>query len=152
MKIEGPSKTQQTSKTGKTGKTEKTGDGSFEDYVAAGTQKSGKAGASQSIAKVDSLLAVQGAEDPTERASRGRMVRRADDLLGELDKIRVALLTGNLTVGHVIDIADVVASHREKVTDPQLTSVLDEIDLRAQIEIAKMRKSMENKESLESRS
>ncbi|HPF78465.1 MAG TPA: flagellar assembly protein FliX [Alphaproteobacteria bacterium] len=41
--------------------------------------------------------------------------------------------------------ADVVASHREKINDPKLTALLDEIDLRAQIEIAKMRKAMEAK-------
>ena len=51
----------------------------------------------------------------------------------------MALLTGTLTVGHVIDIADVVASYREKVMDPELTAILDEIDLRTQIELAKMR-------------
>ena len=50
----------------------------------------------------------------------------------------MGLLTGTLTVGDIINVADVVASHREKVVDPQLTSLLDEIDLRAQVEIAKV--------------
>jgi hypothetical protein len=53
------------------------------------------------------------------------------------------MLGGNLTVGHMIDIADIVASHREKITDPALTSLMDEIDLRAQVELAKMRISMD---------
>jgi hypothetical protein len=44
----------------------------------------------------------------------------------------------------VIDLADVVASHRERVSDPKLTAILDEIDLRAQIEIAKARKALES--------
>jgi hypothetical protein len=73
------------------------------------------------------------------------MVGRADNLLALLDSIRMGLLGGGLTVGQVIDIADIVASHREKVTDPQLTAILDEIDLRAQIEIAKMRMALDNK-------
>jgi len=71
------------------------------------------------------------------------MRHRADTLLNELDRIRMGLLSGSLTVGHVIDIADVVASHREKIMDPQLTAILDEIDLRAQIELAKMRLSLD---------
>ncbi|MCB1530673.1 MAG: flagellar assembly protein FliX [Rhodospirillales bacterium] len=141
MKIEGPSRTQQTSKSGKTGKTGKT-EASFGEYVAAGTAKTAAAAPSRSIAQVDALLAVQGAEDPTERAARKRMYVRADDLLNGLDNIRMALLSGTLTLGHCLDIADVVASHREKITDPSLTSLLDEIDLRAQVEIAKMRKSL----------
>ena len=66
-------------------------------------------------------------------------------LIDEAQKVRVALLTGSLTVGHVIDIADVVAAHREKITDPEMSALLDEIDLRAQVEIAKMRVSLHNK-------
>ena len=52
------------------------------------------------------------------------------------------MLNGTLTVGHMIDIADIVASHREKIQDPKLTDIMDEIDLRAQVELAKMRVAM----------
>lgn len=142
MKIEGPSKTNATSRTGKS---EKTGEasGAFGEYMAAGGAKSASApAASSSIARVDALLAAQAVEDPTERAARKRMQSRGEGILAELDKLKLALLTGSLTLGHVIDIADVVASHREKISDPGLTSILDDIDLRAQIEIAKARKAL----------
>lgn len=142
MKIEGPSGTQKTGKAGKSGKTSGTS-GSFEDFVAHGVSKPQGAAATRSIAAVDALLAVQGAEDPTARAARRRMQERADNVLNELDKIRHSLLTGTLTLGHCIDVADVVASHREKISDPTLSALLDEIDLRAQVEIAKMRKALE---------
>ena len=144
MKITGPSRTQGTSKTQKSGKAQEA-DGSFDDFVSKGAGDASPAASTQSIAAVDALLAVQGVEDPTERAARQRMRYRADNLLLELDKIRMALLNGTLTLGHCIDIADVVASHREKVVDKELTSVLDEIDLRAQVEIAKMRKALESR-------
>jgi hypothetical protein len=142
MKIEGPSKTSATSKTGKS---EKAGESSsaFGEYMAAGGAKAPSAPASTSaIARVDALLAAQAVEDPTERAAKQRMRARADGILAELDKIKLALLTGYLTLGHVIDIADVVASHREKIIDPKLSAILDDIDLRAQIEIAKARKAL----------
>jgi hypothetical protein len=142
MKIQGPSQTGATSKTKKADKAEKA-DGGFDDFIAAGAKGPSAASATQSIAKVDGLLAVQGAEDPTERAARGRMHRRASTLLDELDRVRGALLQGTLTLGHCIDIADVVASHREKIADPKLTAILDEIDLRAQVEIAKIRRAMD---------
>lgn len=143
MKVEGPSKTQKTAKTGKASKTTKA-DGTFGAMVTGAAQETSGAAASQSIAKVDALLAVQGAEDPTERAARRQVRERGHNILRQLDHIRLGILTGNLTIGQVIDIADVVASHREKITDPDLSAVLDEIDLRAQIEIAKMRKAMES--------
>ena len=144
MKVEGPSKTQ---KSGKTDKAKSAGkaDGSFGAMVAGAASGPKAAGATQSIAKVDALLAVQGAEDATQGKARRRMRERADNILQKLDGLRMSILSGGLTVGQVIDIADVVASHREKITDPALSALLDEIDLRAQIEIAKMRKAMETR-------
>lgn len=142
MKVEGPSKTQ---KTGKADKPKKAGqaDGSFGAMVAGAAQETKGAQATQSIANVDALLAVQGAENPTERAARRRMHQRGENILGQLDRLKMGILSGTLTIGQVIDVADVVASHREKISDPKLSALLDEIDLRAQIEMAKMRKAME---------
>ena len=145
MKIEGPDKARGVGQTGKKGKTGEA-DGSFGSLLTGGADKAATTSAPSSIAMVDVLLAVQGADDPAQRAARRRMVGRADNILELLDGIRLALLTGGMTVGQVIDIADVVASHREKVVDPRLTAILDEIDLRAQIEIAKMRMALDNKE------
>lgn len=107
--------------------------------MASGKPEAAATQATRSIAQVDALLAIQGAQDPAQGASKKRMRQRAESVLEELDKLRSAMLTGTLTVGHMIDIADVVASHREKITDPALTSIMDEIDLRAQVELAKMR-------------
>ena len=143
MKVEGPSRNKGVDGAKKSGKASES-DGSFGDYMASGVKGGGAASAAQSIARVDALLAVQAAEDPTERAARRRMTDRADGLLDSLDGIRHALLTGSLSIGQVIDMADVVASHREKITDPRLTAILDEIDLRAQIELAKIRKAMDS--------
>ena len=111
--------------------------------AGAGAQETAGATTTQSIAKVDALLAVQAAEDPTEGKARKQARQRANSILDELDKIRMAMLQGTLTVGHMVDVADVVASHREKVMDPAMTAVMDEIDLRAQVELAKMRMAME---------
>ena len=143
MKIQGPSKSGNTSKTDKAKKTGKT-DGTFDSMVAKAGQASGAA-ATQSIAKVDALLAVQATESATERTTRRKMVDRSDRILRQLDHLRLGILTGNLSLGDVLNIADVVASHRETIDDPNLTAVLDEIDLRAQIEVAKLRKSMEGR-------
>lgn len=136
MKVEGPGSTRQASQTQRK---DKISGGGFGEFMTGSTGEAPASGATHSIAHIDTLLAVQEAENPTERAARKRMAHRADTILYELDKMRLALLTGNLTVGHVVDIADVVAQHREKIMDPRLTAVLDEIDMRAQIEMAKLR-------------
>ena len=146
MKIQGPGQAQGPSKTSKKGKAGKS-DASFGDFVAKETPAAATTQSAQSIAQVDALLAVQGAEDPTAGAARKRMRRRSEVILDELEKIRMAMLGGTLTVGHMIDIADVVASHREKIMDPALTAIMDEVDLRAQVELAKMRVALDSQSS-----
>lgn len=142
MKIEGPNRTQQSSQTQRKSGVSGAG-GGFGDLLAGGTEGATGAAATHTIAHIDALLAAQETEDPTERAARRRMVQRAGSILDELEEMRLALLTGTLTIGHLIDIADVVAQHREKVMDPRMTAILDEIDLRAQIELAKLRKALD---------
>lgn len=142
MKVRGPGSTQGPSKTKKSSDSAAT-DGSFGAMLSGGTEQAATTNTTQSIAQVDALLAIQGAEDPTQGASKKRMRHRANTLLNSLDKLRDSLLGGTLTVGDMIDVADVVASHREKITDPGLTAIMDEIDLRAQVELAKMRVALD---------
>lgn len=146
MKIEGPGRTQNSDSSKGKGKVS-SGDGSFGRMVSGDSPQAEGAGASHSIARIDSLLMVQAAEDPTERAARQRMEKRAGNILQELENLRTAVLTGGLTVGHLIDIADVVSSHRERVMDPHLTAILDEVDLRAQVELAKLRMALDKQAS-----
>lgn len=143
MKVDGPGRTKGPSSTSKKDKAAK-GDGTFGAMLSEKLQGASATSAPQAVAAVDALLAAQEVGSATDQAARRRMSARADDILQTLDRVRMALLSGNLTVGDVINIADVVAAHREKIMDPKLTAVLDEIDLRAQIEIAKMRKAMDN--------
>lgn len=142
MKVEGPGQSQAASRLKKSGKSAKAP--GFGDFVTQGSQEAASTTSTQSIAMVDALLAVQGAEDPTARAARRRMRQRAETVLDELEAIRMAMLSGTLTVGHMIDIADVIASHREKVADPALSDLMDEIDLRAQVELAKLRVALDS--------
>ena len=144
MKISGPDKTNKTSGAKKTGGASSSGSTKFSGLLSVDeTEETVHTSGAGAIARLDSLLAAQGAEDPAEKASKGRMRKRADSVLRGLDKIRLGILTGNISVGNLIDVADVVASHRERIQDPQLAAILDEIDLRAQIEIAKMRMALD---------
>ncbi|MCF8496298.1 MAG: flagellar assembly protein FliX [Alphaproteobacteria bacterium] len=142
MKIEGPGGAKGVSGAKGKGRTEGSGSG-FGAFMTSETASSAPAVATQSIAQLDALLALQGAEDPAARAAKGRMRERAESILEGLEGIRMAMLGGRLTVGHMVDIADVVASRREKISDPELTALMDEVDLRAQVELAKMRVALD---------
>lgn len=144
MKIDGPGKTAKSAQTGK-GKKNSSAAGSqesFNDYLVDTSGDSRANAPAAAVSATDLLLSVQSADDPAERAARGRMEQRADMILDKLESIRTALLIGELKAADMIEIADMVARHREKIMDPVLTSLLDEIDLRAQIELAKMTRAL----------
>lgn len=139
MKIQGPGSTIPSSKVKKKNNGSDSSGEDFGSIMQGGEKSPAGVSTTQSMANIDALLAAQSVEDPTEKSARQRAKHRSNTLLRELEKIRMAMLNGSLTVGHMIDMADIVASHRDKVSDPHLTGILDEIDLRAQVELAKMR-------------
>jgi hypothetical protein len=53
----------------------------------------------------------------------------------------LALLAGSLSPGQISELQRVVSTERGLVTDPRLLAVLDEIDLRARVELAKLTQS-----------
>lgn len=141
MKVEGPKRGEGVSKSKKT--SSGTDNVDFSQYMSGGAAETQSSAATHSIAQLDVLLAAQSVENPTERAAKKRARVRSENILDKLEEVRVAMLGNQLTVGHMIDVADVVASHRDRIHDPAMTAILDEIDLRAQVEIAKMRYSLE---------
>ena len=144
MKIQGPKQTSPTRSTQKSGSVKRSESGDFGEYMAAGSvREATTTSAPKSVAAVDALLAVQSVEDPTEKAAKKRMIHRADDVLEELDGLHMAMLKGSVSMSHMIGIADKVAAHKERVRDKKLSDLLDEIDLRAQVELAKMRKALD---------
>lgn len=145
MKIDGPKSAQGASKSKKSGASGDAGDVDFSQYVKDAGAGAQGASATQSIAQLDALLAVQETEDSTQKPAKKRMQQRSHTILDKLESIRIRMLSGNLTVGHMVDVADVVATHREKIDDPRLVSIMDEIDLRAQVELAKMRVALDQR-------
>jgi len=102
---------------------------------AAPAQVSGAAGVS-SVMGVQALLALQDVESPTER--KRRSVRRAGKLLDQLEDLKVALLGGELSQSQLDGLARAVREQRSATDDPKLEAVLDEIETRAAVELAKL--------------
>ncbi len=104
------------------------------DEPAAPTAAGGVAAAG-AVAGVGGILSLQEVDDPL--ASRRKAVGRAEDLLDRLDDLRHALLMGTLTRPQLAELARLVRLHRAEVDDPGLLAVLDDVDLRARVELAK---------------
>lgn len=102
---------------------------------AAPAQVSGVSGVS-GVVGVEALLALQDVESATER--KRRSVGRAGRLLDELDKLKIGLLGGELSQGQLDQLARTVREQRSATEDPKLEAILDEIETRAAVELAKL--------------
>jgi hypothetical protein len=80
-------------------------------------------------------MALQGVEDATER--RRRAIRRGGGLLDRLDELKLALLNGKDGAPALERLARSLREERPDDVDPGLKGVLDQIDLRAAVEMAK---------------
>jgi hypothetical protein len=104
--------------------------------AARGTNSAQATGAMSSLTGLDALMALQQFEEVGER--RKRAARRANGLLETLDGLRVAMLSGATPAATAANLAALLNEHRDTVDDERLESLLDEIDLRAQVELAKL--------------
>ncbi len=87
------------------------------------------------IADVSALMALQGIEGVTER--RRRAVRRGSGLLDRLDELKLALLSDQDGEGALSGLRRTLAESRPDDDHAPLNDLLDQIDLRAAVELAK---------------
>jgi hypothetical protein len=73
-----------------------------------------------------------------DRRSRGRVIRRADGLLDQLSDLQADLLAGVVPAARLQALTDMLRAKREGVDDPRLSDLIDEIELRAEVELAKL--------------
>ncbi len=118
-------------------KTNKASSTSFSSHLEGVDESEGVAATSgaQALGAVSGVLGVQEVDDALARAAKGKL--RATDLLDRLENLRLDILDGALSVAKLRQLSHIVNTRRPEVTDPHLAEILDEIDLRAQVELAK---------------
>lgn len=85
---------------------------------------------------VDALLALQ-AEDDVLTGRRRRQIKRSNDILDALDDIKVSVLSGEIDDEALLRLQSLISHHREDTEDQNLQGVLNEIETRAFVELAK---------------
>jgi hypothetical protein len=133
MKIEGPLRS-----TGPIGRPVRAGaarPGSpFADHLA-GTRSESPSAPVGLAASVQALVGLQEVDaDATERRSPQRY---GDDLLEGLEAIRLAMLEGRLRISDLRELAARLGRRRDATGDSRLESLIDEIELRVAVELAK---------------
>ena len=94
------------------------------------------AAALRTIGGIDALIALQGEDQPAER--RQRAVKRGRVALDALDGLKVELLGGAPGPSSLLRLRSATTGLRDATGDPALDAVLAEIELRVEVEIAKM--------------
>lgn len=105
-------------------------------HVSEGGQPARPAAASgvAATAPIDALLALQAVEDSTQ--GRKRQLRRGRSLLDTLEALKADLLVGQISEARLGQLVAVITQARER-TEPGLDALLDDIELRARVELAK---------------
>ncbi len=133
-KIEGPGSIRTAQPVKRATKSESAAGTSFAKHLDETGEAAGTHGVN-STNVVSNILGAQEVDDALSHEAKGKL--RAEDILDRLDELRVELLTGQLSRDKLRQLSHVVLSRRAQVKDPRLAEILDEIDLRAQVELAK---------------
>ena len=143
MKID-PTGIRPTTSRGKVGGPANAGSSDFAKNLAESDSpaNAGKTTSAMGMNPLAGLLAVQETEEPLERQARKRAAQRADTILDELEEIRLGLLMGTIPMAKLEQLAQLVRVRREQFDDPKLQSILDDIELRAAVELAKLSRSL----------
>jgi hypothetical protein len=95
-----------------------------------------RAGGVASVGGLDALIALQEVGGPLER--RRRAVRRAGAILDVLDEVKLSLLDGGVPPAALDRLVRAVRLKRGEADEPRLRDLLDEIETRAAVELAKL--------------
>ena len=88
------------------------------------------------VSSVEALIALQESDDF--RQARKKATARADDLLDALSDLRLGLLEGGIPLRSLQRLSSTLAQTRANTGDSRLETILNEIEIRAEVEKAKL--------------
>lgn len=124
-----------TSSKRRSGAASSTGDGGFAKALAGSAPQSQGASSVAPAQTVNALLALQEVGDATEQPSKGR--QRAEDILDTLEDLRLSIVLGTVSIGRLEQLAELLAERDDTIEDPKLAEIINEIEIRAAVELAK---------------
>ncbi|MGH1349459.1 MAG: flagellar assembly protein FliX [Methyloligellaceae bacterium] len=89
------------------------------------------------LSDLDAILALQSVEAVDQKEQRKKAVFHADQMLSELEKLKIAILSGQHTRAHLLKLKNLIDHRPEYAEDSGLIDLLDQINLRVEVELAK---------------
>ena len=138
MKIDAPGSVRANS-VRRTGKSRNGAGSEFAKHIVTGSETTPVAGggAAAQLGSVEALVALQQVSDAT-RQTKPPEQKHAEDLLDRLDQIRLGILRGDISRIDLQALLLRMAERRQDGGDPRLVEIVDEIELRAKVELAKL--------------
>lgn len=93
-----------------------------------------------SFAINEALFAAQMVGDEEEEKRKQKLIKRASTLLEKLEEIRDSLLDGYISRDKLLDISRFVKEQKTASSDEALSEIVAEIELRVEVELAKLMK------------
>lgn len=111
------------------------GEGGFKLGDSEETAAAGSLSGAGPVGGIGALFALQEVDADGERR---RAAKRGNDLLDRLEELQLGLLLGHFPREKLQNILVMLRGRQEKIGDPRLAGVLADIELRAEVELAKL--------------
>jgi len=132
MKVD-PTRAARTEALKKSSKSRSDGAG-FAQHLDGESVTTREAAALRPTNRIDPLIGLDTATDSPQKRAR----QRGEDMLSQLEELRMGLLLGSLPKSRLEALARLADEERTADLDPGLGDVLDQIELRARVELAKL--------------
>jgi hypothetical protein len=106
------------------------------DSLLISEQKIDPVASTNRISSVDAVVGMQEITDDT-KDERGAK-NRANLILDQLEDIRMGLLLGEIPKSNLEELSNILKVARDNTVDSKLLEIIDDIELRAKIELAKL--------------
>lgn len=148
MKVDAYGNIKATSSTKKRSGVSKSGDFSsiLDSLESDGVESSNNLNNVVAPSSLSGMLALQEISD--EEIRRKNLIRQGDDMLDSLEQLRRRLLTGSLPMQVLQDINRQLSAQKQIVNDPRLKAIIDEIELRTAVELAKLEMAIASKSEI----
>ena len=89
------------------------------------------------VSSVDAILSVQEVPDALKDTQRRAIMEWGEDVLDKLEEIRRDILLGRISKERLVTLAQGLRARKARIDDPALKAIIEDIELRAEVEIAK---------------
>ena len=115
-------------------------DGAFVEALrgTSGAETTEAAQATGGAGPVSGFFGVELTQDATDHRSRGLMMEYGNDLIDQLDRIRMGIMAGAISKDRLQDIARRLRERKITSDDPRLNDLVQDVELRVEVEIAKL--------------